>query len=117
MILRVGGPLPPPTLNPRRPAVSGVRLEAQRSIRIILDNRHALFLCDFDEVHAALSDQGRAARILEVGDDVHELGPCRSMAGYDRSQCRFHRTAPDITRLISGEGLQCTEISRLFDRI
>jgi len=52
----------------------GVPLEAQRPIRVVLDERHAMRRRQRHEALAAFQREGHAGGILEVGHAVEELG-------------------------------------------
>ena len=67
-----------------RVTASGVKLrtggravaaEAQRAVRVVLDDHEPVAVGQRGEVAAAIEGQRAARRVLEVGDDVAEAGP------------------------------------------
>ena len=48
---------------------------SELTVRIILDDRHTLAIRQFHQRLPPLQAEGKAARVLKVGEDVNELGP------------------------------------------
>ncbi|OQA38150.1 MAG: hypothetical protein BWY52_03295 [Chloroflexi bacterium ADurb.Bin325] len=90
-------------------------LEAQRAVGVIFDEGDAVFVGQPHKVEAPLQRQGRAARILEVGQDIDELGPDAQRALQQlRAQPVVVLRHRDIVGLVGVPRLQRAQIGRLL---
>src|SRR6266487_2116165 len=92
-----------------------VTLIAQLTVWIIFNNRNPIAIGQLDQFVASLQTESRAARVLEIRENINEL---RSDAKRGFQFIHNHTilicTDGDVLRAIGVPGLQCTQIGWRF---
>ena len=91
-------------------------LITQLAVRVVFDNWNAVLVRQPDQLPASVFGEGHAARVLEVGQDIHELrsGPQRSFEQPGLQTLSIYRNR-DVLGAHQVECLQCTKVGRRFD--
>jgi hypothetical protein len=94
-----------------------VALIAQLAIRIVFDDRNAVAVGEQNQFVATPLGQSRAARVLEVGQHVHELRPRPQwFLQHIGAQAVVVTGNTDVFRAIHVEGLERAQIRRRLDQ-
>src|SRR6185369_13760327 len=88
----------------------------QLAVGIVLNDRHAIPVRQFNQFLPSFETEGRATWVLEVREDINELWP-DSQRGFQLiyDHAILIRTDRDVLRAVGVPGLQRTQIGRRFD--